>query len=114
MSSRRSPSPASFCGAFGCRSRTCWRFQIGPGPSLSERWHMETNDSVQFAGGMLGRHRHICAFFNSIDEEYRVLRSFIKDGFERGDKTFHLVDPELRAEHLKQLAEAGINVQEGM
>jgi MEDS: MEthanogen/methylotroph, DcmR Sensory domain len=75
---------------------------------------MGTNDSVQFAGGMLGRHRHICAFFNSIDEEHRVLRSFIKDGFERGDKTFHLVNPELRAEHLKQLAEAGINVQEGM
>ena len=76
---------------------------------------MVTNDrSVQFAGGMLGRHRHICAFFNGIDEEHRVLRSFVKDGFERGDKAFHLVDPELREDHLKRLAEAGINVQEGM
>ncbi len=76
---------------------------------------MVTNDrSVQFAGGMLGRHRHICAFFNSIDEEHRVLRSFVKDGFERGDKAFHLVDPELREDHLKRLAEAGINVQERM
>ncbi len=76
---------------------------------------MVTNDrSVQFAGGMLGRHRHICAFFNGIDEEHRVLRSFVKDGFERGDKAFHLVDPELREDHLKRLAEAGINVQERM
>ena len=76
---------------------------------------METNgDSVRCAGGILGQHRHICAFFNSVDEEHRVLRSFIKDGFERGDKTFHLVDPELREDHLKRLAEAGIDVQEGM
>ena len=75
---------------------------------------MGTHDSVEFAGGVLGRHHHICAFFNGIDEQHRVLRSFIKDGFERGDKTFHLVDPELREDHLKRLAEAGINVQEGM
>jgi hypothetical protein len=66
--------------------------------------------SVQFAGGSLGGQRHICAFFNSIDEEHRVLRSFIKDGFDRGDKAFHLVDPEQREEHLRRLAEAGINV----
>jgi hypothetical protein len=70
--------------------------------------------SVQFAGGNLGGQRHICAFFNSIDEEHRVLRSFFKDGFDRGDKAFHLVDPELREEHLRRLAEAGINVQEAM
>jgi len=29
--------------------------------------------SVQFAGGNLGGQRHICAFFNSTDEEHRVL-----------------------------------------
>src|SRR5258708_1182138 len=66
--------------------------------------------SVQFAGGNLGGQRHICAFFNSIDEEHRVLRSFFKEGFDRGDKAFHLVDPEQREEHLRRLAEAGINV----
>ena len=76
---------------------------------------METNDrSVRFAGGNLGGQRHICAFFNSSDEEHRVLRSFIKDGFDRGDKAFHLVNPELREEHLKRLAKAGINVQNAM
>ena len=76
---------------------------------------MATDDhSVHFAGGKLGGQRHICAFFNSTDEEHRVLRSFHKDGFTRGDKAFHLVNPELREEHLKRLAEAGINVQEAM
>jgi len=66
--------------------------------------------SVQFAGGNLGGQRHICAFFNSIDEEHRVLRSFIKEGLERGEKAFHVVDPELRDKHLELLADAGINV----
>ena len=70
--------------------------------------------SLEFAGGTLGGHRHICAFFNSIDEEHRVLRSFIKDGFERGDKSFHIVDPELQEDHLKRLTEAGINVAQAM
>ena len=70
--------------------------------------------SVRFAGGTLGRHRHICAFFNSIDEEHRVLRSFIKDGFDRGEKAFHIVDPDLRDEHLKRLADIDINVERAM
>ena len=76
---------------------------------------METNGhSLEFDGSTLGRHRHICAFFNGIDEQHRVLRSFIKDGFDRGDKAFHLVDPERREDHLRRLAEAGIDVQEAM
>jgi hypothetical protein len=69
---------------------------------------------MQCAGGSLGRHRHICAFFNNIDEEHRVLRSFIKDGFDRGEKTAHIVDPEKREEHLKWLGEAGVDVQQAM
>src|SRR6266446_5850788 len=76
---------------------------------------METNGgSVRCAGGNLGQHRHICAFFNSVDEEHRVLRSFIKDGVDSGDKAFHIVDPELQGQHLKRLAEAGIDVERVM
>src|SRR4051812_16899653 len=72
---------------------------------------METNGhALEFAGGPLGEHRHICAFFNSMDEEHRVLRSFIKDGFDSGEKALHIVDSELREEHLRQLGEAGIDV----
>jgi hypothetical protein len=76
---------------------------------------METNGgSVHCAGASLGQHRHICAFFNSVDEEHRVLRSFLKEGFERGEKAFHIVDPGFREEHLRRLAEAGIDVQQAM
>ena len=70
--------------------------------------------SVQFGGSTLGRERHICAFFNGVDERYRVLRSFITDGFSRGEKAFHIVDPALRDEHLKRLSDAGIDVDRAM
>jgi len=69
---------------------------------------------IHVADGVLGKKCHICAFFNGFDEQHRVLRSFIKEGFERGDKAFHIVDPELRADHLKRLAEAGIDVEQAM
>jgi hypothetical protein len=73
-----------------------------------------TGHSPQFTESTFGQYRHICAFFNSVDEQHRVLRPFIKDGFDRGDKAYHYVDPERREEHLRWLAEAGINVQEAM
>jgi hypothetical protein len=71
-------------------------------------------DSVHCAGGSLGQHRHICAFFSGVDEQHRVLRSFIKEGFERGDKAFHIVDPDLWEDHLRRLAESGIDVKQTM
>ena len=70
----------------------------------------ESNQPIRFAGSVLGAQRHVCAFFHSPDEEYRVLLPFIKEGFERGEKAFHIVDPKLREEHLRRLASAGIDV----
>ena len=72
---------------------------------------MSSQRLVQFAGGTLGRERHICAFFNSIDEEHRVLRSFIKEGFDREEKAVHIVDPEQRHAHEARLRDAGIDVE---
>jgi hypothetical protein len=60
---------------------------------------------------VLGAQRHVCAFFHHPDEEYRVLLPFIKEGFERGEKAFHIVDPKLRAAHRLRLASAGIDVE---
>jgi hypothetical protein len=76
----------------------------------SPRQSSESEQPIRFAGSVLGTHRHVCAFFNSADEEYRVMLPFIKDGFERGEKAFHIVDPTLRAEHVRRLESAGIDV----
>ena len=64
---------------------------------------------ISLAGAELGKVRHVCALFNSDDEEYRVLLPFIKDGFERGDKAIHVVNPDQRGDHLQRLSAAGID-----
>src|SRR5580700_9567108 len=64
---------------------------------------------ISLAGSQLGETRHVCAFFNSDDEEYRVLLPFIKDGFECGDKAVHVVNPDQHRDHLQRLAAAGID-----
>ena len=68
-----------------------------------------TTAPISLAGSQLGEVRHVCAFFNSDDEEYRVLLPFIKDGFECGDKAVHVVNPDQRHDHLQRLAAAGID-----
>src|SRR2546429_4397545 len=73
-----------------------------------------TGHSPQATGTTSGQNRHICAFFNTVDEQHRVLRPFIKDGFDRGDKAYHYVDPGRQEEHLSWLADAGIDVPEAM
>jgi hypothetical protein len=70
----------------------------------------QKDQPVHLAGSVLGAKRHVCAFFHSPDEEYQVLLPFIKEGFERGEKAFHIVDPELREVHLKRLTSVGIDV----
>src|SRR2546427_9978170 len=70
----------------------------------------KSDQPIRFAGSVLGAQRHVCAFFNNPDEEYRVLLPFIKEGFNCGHKAFHIVDPKLREEHLRRLASAGIDV----
>jgi hypothetical protein len=66
---------------------------------------------IHFASATLGLQRHICAFFHSPEEEYRVLLPFIKEGIDRGEKAFHIVDPRLLADHFRRLDEAGIDTK---
>ena len=70
----------------------------------------ENNGAIHLAGTTLDRYRHVCAFFHTRDEEYKVLLPFIKEGIERHEKAFHIVDPALRRDHVHRLEEAGIDV----
>jgi hypothetical protein len=64
---------------------------------------------IPFAGSKLGQTRHVCAFFNSDDEAYRVLLPFIKGGLECGDKVVIIINPSQSHAHLKRLTAAGID-----
>lgn len=73
-----------------------------------------TDRPIEVAGGTLGRECHICAFFHDAEEEHRVLRSFIRDGIEAGEKGFHIIDPDRRDDHLRRMGDAGIDVEGAM
>ena len=69
----------------------------------------ESTDAVRLPGAAARRFGHVCGFFRSHEEEYRVLLPLTKEGFERGEKVFHIVDPEHRPERMRRLEEIGIS-----
>ena len=64
---------------------------------------------ISIAGFYLAETRHVCAFFNNDEEEYRILLPFIKDGMKCGDKAVHVLNPEQHHDHLQRLTAAGID-----
>lgn len=62
------------------------------------------------ASTAIERHRHVCVLYDSRDQEWGLLRTFISDGFKHGDKAFHIVNGKHRQDHLRRLEELGIDV----
>jgi DNA-binding NarL/FixJ family response regulator len=59
---------------------------------------------------MLGARPHICAFFDSPDDEYRALLPFIKEGLAIGEKAVHTVDPRRRDHYVRHLMSSGLDI----
>jgi DcmR-like sensory protein len=64
---------------------------------------------IRFAGSDLRDYRHVRAFFQTPDDEYRTLVPFMRDGSEHGDREVHVVPRDRRA-HVARLHDAGIDV----
>jgi len=69
---------------------------------------------VRFDRTTFGAHRHVCAFFNSAEEEGRVLTPFIKEGLSNGEKSLHIVDPTEHDAYLSGLRASDIPVDASM
>lgn len=55
---------------------------------------------------------HICAFFDSRDEQYEVILPYITEGLERREKVINILESAGHGEHRECLAQAGIAVEE--
>lgn len=77
---------------------------IDGNPESREDTSTASKQPIRMTTSLLGTAVHVCAFFNTHDDEYRVMLPFVKEGFERGEKGFYIVDPERRDEHLQRLA----------
>jgi hypothetical protein len=64
-------------------------------------------DPVTFAGGVLDRYRHVCAFVKSQAEADAVLDPFVQDGIDGGDRLVYLVDTATPAAPLGRLRRLG-------
>lgn len=64
---------------------------------------------ITLAGKDITRYSHVCAFFDSRNEEYEVLSPFAREGLENGEKAVHIVDPQLIPDHLQRLKDHGID-----
>jgi MEDS: MEthanogen/methylotroph, DcmR Sensory domain len=71
---------------------------------------MNQTEPIHVGGRALGNIRHICAFFHNKEDEYRSLVGFIKEGLERKEKAFHIVDTGCRDAHRERLQREGIGV----
>ncbi|QHI97538.1 hypothetical protein GT347_05765 [Xylophilus rhododendri] len=65
-------------------------------------------DQLTLAGTALDSF-HVCAFFDSRDEGYEILHPYYRQAMEQGEKNLHLVDPDLKTDHLERLVAHGID-----
>jgi hypothetical protein len=52
---------------------------------------------------------HVCAFFNSRDEEYAVMAPFYKEAVDQGEQNLHIVNPVHIDDHRHRLGSASID-----
>jgi len=71
---------------------------------------MKKTAPIAFAGCQLAESRHVCAFFNSDEEAYRVLLPFIADGFRCNHKAVHMINPGEDLAHRQRLTDSGIDL----
>ena len=64
---------------------------------------------IPLAGSLLGDHRHVCAFFDSPEDEHRVMFPFFRDGMARGERGVSIA-PRLWPDYRGRLRSAGVDL----
>ena len=64
---------------------------------------------IPLAGSLLGDHRHVCAFFDSPEDEYHVMFPFFRDGMARGERGVSIV-PRSQTDYVGRLRSAGVDL----
>jgi hypothetical protein len=70
---------------------------------------MAKSPPISLASSRLGDQRHVCAFFDSPEDEYSMMFPFIREALERGERNISIV-PRDRTDYLERMRAAGIDV----
>lgn len=55
---------------------------------------------------------HVCAFFDSSEEQYRIITPYIREGLDRKEKVINILESASHHEHCERLSSGGIAVQD--
>src|SRR5256885_7167810 len=70
--------------------------------------------SIHLCGEEIPHAGHICAFFDSRADKYKVLAPYLAEGIEQGDRIINVVDAEERDQHVETLAHFRVDVRDAM
>ncbi len=71
---------------------------------------MSSHRTVTLCGRSLPEPGHICAFFNSRNQEYDILSPYYQEGIELDEEVINIVDAERSRDHVARLQAHGIDV----
>lgn len=71
---------------------------------------ISSNRIVTLCGHRLSGPQHVCAFYDSRDEQYRILNPFLKEGLEAGEDVVTIVESGFHREHLQRMRAGGLAV----
>src|SRR5688572_14125505 len=75
---------------------------------------MKEQKTICICGEHLSGPLHICAFFDSRDEQYEILMPWLKEGIERKEEVLNILTEGLHDDHCARLSKAGIDVNQAI
>jgi hypothetical protein len=75
---------------------------------------MHLERKVSLCGRQLDKPEHICAFFDSREEQYDVLVPFYMEGIQRGERVVTIVDAEEHDSHCHHISARGGAIDEAL
>src|ERR1044072_2417322 len=75
---------------------------------------MKKPQTVHLCGETLEGARHICAFFDSREEQYEILMPYFKEGLENNEEVITILESETHPDHCSRLEKVGMPLKETM
>lgn len=75
---------------------------------------MKKGQPVTLCGETLSGPLHICAFFESREEQYEILLPWIKEGIENNEEVLTILETDLHEEHRERISKANIPLEQSL
>jgi hypothetical protein len=75
---------------------------------------MSSQRTIKLCGQDLHAPGHICAFFDSRDQQYDVLSPYYQEGLDQGEEVLTIVDANERENHCRRMRDRGVPVDAAM